>query len=118
MWIFTNRAFLSIVRHSDKPNILIVRSRFPGHVESVFPRANVTEDTGTDYRYRAELNSKEVSRVIARLVSQIDYPNFKDSLSDETYLNCCFDVYWAVLKHSGNWDFSQFDYLGEESNEA
>ncbi len=104
MWLFTQKGFLSIVRHSDKPNILIVRSRFQGHIQRVFPKAIVTEDTGTDYQYRAQINLKEVSRVIARLVSQIDYPNFKNSLNmnDENYVNCCFDVYNSVARNSGD----------------
>lgn len=120
MWLFTNRAFLSVVRHSDKPNVLLVRSRFPNHIQRVFHKAIVTEDTGTDYRYRAELNSKEVSRVIARLVSQIDYPNFKDSLnmSDENYANCCLDVYNSVARNSGEWDLDNFIYGRRETDET
>ena len=119
MWLFTNRAFLSVVRHSDKPNILIVRSRFPNHIETVFPGANVTEDTGTDYRYRAELNPKEVSEAIAKMVSEIDYDNFKNSLdtNDERYLDCCFDVYNSVARNSGDWDFDKFIYGRREPDE-
>ena len=110
MWLFTNRAFLSIVRHSDKPNVLLVRSRFPNHIQTIFPKAHVTEDVGTDYRYRAELKTEEVSKAIAKMILNIDYPNFKGSLdmNDEDYLNCCLDVYIAVAKNSVDWDLNQF----------
>jgi len=127
MWIFSQKAFLSIVRHTDKPNILIVRSRFRGHIEKMFPKACVNEDVTRDYRYRAELPIKEVSKVIARLVSKINYDNFKNSLDfyDERYLNCCLDVYHSVENYSEHItysntdrDFSQFQYLREEINEG
>ena len=118
MWLFTNRAFLSIVKHSDKPNVLLVRSRFPNHIQTIFPKAHVTEDVGTDYRYRAELKTEEVSKAIAKMILNIDYHNFKNSLNDEKYLNCCLDVYSVVAKNSDDWDFSQFQCLREELNEG
>ena len=123
MWIFSQKGFLSIVRHTAKPNVLIVRSRFQGHIERIFPKVRVEEDATRDYRYRAELPTKEVSKAIAGLVSGIDYDNFKGSLgtNDERYLNCCLDVYNSVLMNSEtntlaieNEDLSQFQYLREE----
>ena len=102
MWIFTQKGFLSIVRHSGKPNTLIVRSRFRGHIEKIFPKAVIEEDPTRDYRFRAELPAKEVSRVVARIVFQIDYPNFKNSLGldDEKYLESCVQVYNSVARNS------------------
>ena len=104
MWLFTHKGFLSIVRHTDKPNILVVRSRFRGHIEKMFPKARVKEDLTRDYRFRVELPIKEVSKVIEKLVSGIDYDNFKNSLDFyvEEYLNCCLDVYNSVLRNSDN----------------
>ncbi len=119
MWLFTSRGFLSIVRHSDRPGALIVRSRFPNHIQTIFPDAHVSEDAGTDYRYRAELNPKEVSRVIAKMILNIDYPNFKNSLDmDEDYTNCCLEVYLAVAKNSGSWDLENFIYGRRETDEV
>lgn len=118
MWIFTQKGFLSIVRHIDKANVLIVRSRFRGHIEKIFPNAVIEEDSTKDYRFRAEVPAKEVSRVVARMVSEIDYDNFKNSLDfyDERYMDCCLDVYHSVLRNAG--DFSQFKHLREELNEG
>ena len=104
MWIFTQKGFLSIVRHIDKANILIVRSRFKGHIERVFPKARVEEDATRDYRFRAELPIEEVSKMIANMVSQIDYHNFKDSLSDEIYFESCVQIYNLLAKNSIEWD--------------
>jgi hypothetical protein len=120
MWIFTNRAFLSIVKHTDKPNVLVVRSRFPNHIQTIFPKAHVTENVGTDYRYRAELNPEEVSKAITRLVSEIDYDNFKNSLNiyDEKYLDCCLDVYNSVARISGDWNLENFILGRRETDES
>ncbi len=117
MWIFTNKGFLSVVRHSDKPGVLVVRSRFKGHIEKIFPKAQVIEDGTRDYKFRTELPVREVARVISRLVAEINYPNFKDSLSDKNYLNCCFDVYNSVARNSGNWDFDNFILGRRETDE-
>jgi hypothetical protein len=120
MWIFCQKAFLSIVRHIDKPEILIVRSRFKGHIEEVFFKAIVEEDATRDYRFRAELPIKEVSTVIARLVSEICYDNFKNSLdtNDQGYLESCIDVYNSVARNSSEWDLDNFIYGRRESNEG
>jgi len=127
MWIFSQKGFLSVVAHNTKPDILTVRSRFKGHIEKIFGGICVLEDAGRDYRYRAELPKKEVSKAIARLVSEICYDNFKGSLnmSEEDYLNCCIDVYNSVLMNSEtnslaieNEDLSQFKYLREKPNEG
>jgi hypothetical protein len=118
MWIFSQKAFLSVVAHNTKPDILIVRSRFKGHIEKIFPNAHVLEDPNKDYRFRAELDIKEVARVIAEMVLTIRYDNFKASLDmyDERYMDCCLDVYHSVLRNAG--DFSQLYSWQEELNES
>jgi hypothetical protein len=120
MWVFSQQGFISIVRHIDKPNVLIVRSRFQGHIERIFPNVRVEEDGERDYRFRAELPVKEVSKVIARLVSEIDYDNFKNSLdmNDERYLESCIDVYNSVARNSGDWDLDNFLYGMRETDES
>jgi hypothetical protein len=127
MWIFMQKGFVSIVRHTDKPEILIVRSRFKGHIESVFPKAHVIEDAGRDYRFRTELSPKVVSEAIAKMVLKIGYDNFKACLNkdDQSYFESCIQVYDAVLMNSETdtlaiegGDFNQFQYLREELNEG
>jgi hypothetical protein len=107
MWIFTQRGFLSIVRHAEKENVLTVRSRFKGHIETIFPGAIVQEGAGTDYEYRSELPAKEVSEAIARMIEEIEYSNFKDSLKegDSEYLFCALDVYDSVQVIQGGSTF-------------
>ncbi len=120
MWVFTQKGFLSIVRHSEKPEVLLVRSRFKGHIEKVFPKVTVEEDPTRDYRYRAEFPIKEVSRVIGKLVSEICYDNFKACLeSDERgYYESCIDTYYVVAKHSVDWDLDSPLYGRRETDET
>lgn len=80
-WIVLNDAFLSIVAHRDLPDALLVRARASGHIEAVFPDAEVEESVEADYRYRATLSRREVAEAIAARLGQIDYPNFKNSIS-------------------------------------
>lgn len=104
-----------------------MRSRFRGHIEKIFPQARVEEDATRDYRFRVELDIKEVARAIERMVSEICYDNFKGSLDmrDERYFESCISVYNSVLMNSEtnaltieNEDLGQFQYLREEPNES
>lgn len=102
MWLFTNRGFLSVVKHSDKRGVLIIRSRFPNHIQRIFPNAHVIEDPNRDYRFRAEIPAKQVAERIGAAVLNIDYESFKDSVDtkDWEYLSCCIDVYHTVRSYS------------------
>lgn len=106
MWIFTRDGFLSIVQHNDKPDILIVRSRFKGHIERIFG-VLADKDTGTDYEYRAEISRAIVSGVMSDLIKDIDYGNFKNELGtkvyklDKNYVRRCWATYEVML---GNYD--------------
>ncbi len=101
MWLFTRDGFLSIVEHEDDRNLLLVRSRFNGHIENIFGRdVDVQKDAGTDYEYRAEIKRERVAKVIGDLVLDIDYGNFKEELhnkyrfkKDRVYLNRIWAVY-------------------------
>jgi hypothetical protein len=108
MWIFCRDGFLSIVQHWEKPDILIVRSRFKGHIQRIFGDvAVVEEETGTDYEYRAFLSKELVSKVIADAINDIDYGNFKNELGskvkrlDATYVRRCWATYEVM---SGNYE--------------
>lgn len=82
MWIFTKKAFVSIVEDHFDPNVLLVRARLEGDLERFWPDAEVEVTPDHDYRYRARLGRQAVAAVIAREVLDIDYPNYKASLED------------------------------------
>lgn len=84
MWVYLTDALLSIVAHREQPEALLVRARFPGDIERVFPAARVTETPGADYRFRATLPREAVAQALAAAAQAIDYPNFKATLRSDT----------------------------------
>lgn len=99
MWVFTSKAFLSIVAHKDDPSIRLVRARCKGDIEAVFPDVDVFEDAMADYRYRAVIPVDEVAFVIGLQVFDMDYTNFKNSIPSDKheYHSTCMDV-WCVMR--------------------
>ena len=105
MWIFLNNAFLSIVdpdgaydgRDGPVGTRLLVRGRFKGDIERIFPRAKVTETPSRDYRYRAMIAREEVAKALAEAVMQNGAKNFKGSTKErwrhDTYMRC-----WTVME--------------------
>ena len=79
MWLFSKNNFLSIVENHDDPEMLLVRARFRGDIEEIFPDAEVIEGEGTDYLFRAWVKRTEVADVLRAQVINIDYPNFKSA---------------------------------------
>lgn len=96
MWIFTSTGFLSVVAHRAKPDHLLVRARRAGEIESVFPNAATFTMDLADYLHRAILPRGEVADAIAASICNMQYDNFKNSISDNEYHNACFGV-WNVM---------------------
>lgn len=97
MWVFSRNSFLSIVGHTHKPDILLVRSRFPGHIEHAFPTARVMTAPDADYPFRAEVQDLTVAAWLSTAVMDIDYPNFKGSIEKPLYARACSEV-WHTLR--------------------
>lgn len=95
MWLYLNDAFLSVVAHRQRPDVLLVRARIGGDLERVFPGAKVARTPSADYRYRAEIPRGEFARVLAERALAIDYPNFKGSVEDEARHDAYLAL-WAV----------------------
>jgi hypothetical protein len=43
----------------------------------------ISEDAGTDYRFRAKARCDEVGKAARKMVKQIDYENFNDEVADK-----------------------------------
>lgn len=98
MWICTNQAFLSVV-HKDCPkDYLMVRARVKGHIEAVFPDADVRQTLGTDYQFRAVVSRIDVANALAELTFDIEYNNFKNSVEDDDLHNAYSRV-WGVMSN-------------------
>ncbi len=96
MWILMNDSMLSVVRHNTLPDTLLVRARLAGDIEQVFPSAQVAENGGSDYRFRASVPEQEVAEAVRRRVLDIDYGNFKSSVPEPKRHQAYFKV-WDVL---------------------
>jgi hypothetical protein len=100
MWIFTTRGFYSIVQ-SDKPDHMLVRSRFRGDIENLFPDiedAEVVVTPERDYLYRAVVHRDTVQIALANLVPDIDYPNFKDAVLDDRRHPAYGEVWYTMYR--------------------
>jgi hypothetical protein len=82
MWVFTSTGFYSIVIDRDNSDRLLVRARVAGDIEALWPKAEVVENKGTDYRFRASIRRNDVEKTIYKAVKAIDYDNFKSAVRD------------------------------------
>ena len=99
MWVMLNDSFLSIVENMNNPEELLVRARIKGDIEKIFPKAKVFEDNNADYKYRTFLLKNEVANEIIKNISEINYDNFKNSISktdSERYL--AYTKVWGELR--------------------
>lgn len=97
MWIFLSDSFLSIVDKGDASGkTLLVRARGKGEIERVFPDAQVTQGTGTDYRFRARIEREAVAQKLAAQIRGIDYSNFKSSVQEQKRHDSYMGV-WQVM---------------------
>jgi hypothetical protein len=83
---------------ADRDNVanLLVRARMNGHIENVFPDANVFTMEAADYKYRALICRDEVQRAITDQISKIDYDNFKNSVGDRQLHDAYLQI-WRVM---------------------
>jgi hypothetical protein len=106
MWLCTAEAFLSVVADRESPTHLLVRGRVAGHIESVFPDAKVTISETADYRYRARLPRKAVAAVFSKMVRDITYDNFKNSVTSSS-LHLAYTAIWRMMRNLQSRDNSR-----------
>jgi hypothetical protein len=83
MWFCFKDAFLSVVHKDCSNDELLVRARVKGHIEAIFPRAQVQRTAGADYLYRAVLTREEVGQMLTQLTMSYEAANFKSSVKDQ-----------------------------------
>ena len=96
MWICTSSSFLSIVADRANKDRLLVRARIAGHIEAVFPEAEVFSKIGSDYEFRSFIPREEVMQVIAKQVGDIKYDNFKNSVKNHALHNAYLG-FWSIM---------------------
>lgn len=96
MWICLSDAFFSIVDPAKGGNDLLVRARRNGDIERYFPGHKVERTVGRDYLFRASVPRGVVAATIATSVSDIEYPNFKNSVRDDK-LHTAYSGFWNIM---------------------
>jgi 8-oxo-dGTP pyrophosphatase MutT (NUDIX family) len=88
MWLITPIGFFSIVQKAtDKGrNTLTVRARVRSDLEVLREKylpalGEIRESRSNDYRFRAVASRAEVSAAAAKLITDLDYSNFKSEVS-------------------------------------
>lgn len=98
MWIFTKRGFISAVEDRNDRGMILVRARFRGHLEALFPGEHIEYTPSADYRYRTRIPRGEFGGALEMMAADIDYPNFKNAIdkNDELYAWACQEV-WKLM---------------------
>lgn len=105
MWVYLNNSFLSIIDpqgayDGSKGPVgknLLVRGRFKGDIERVFPKARVIETPDRDYRYRATIARERVAEAMYRAVMANGAKNFKGS-TKETWRHDAYQSCWFAME--------------------
>ena len=100
MWIMMNNSYFSIVKNTKKKDHLLVRGRVNGDIEKIFPKAQVIERQGSDYKYRASIPKWIVSNVMKKEIEKINYDNFKNSVSSKEHFRhrVYFEVWMKLME--------------------
>jgi hypothetical protein len=96
MWVFLTDAALSIVADPEIPDNLLVRSRFEGDIESVFPFMKADRTDG-DYPFQKSIERDVVAAAISQRLRAIDYDSLRESVQDDERHETYFQI-WAALR--------------------
>lgn len=96
MWIFTSKGMVSIVRHRNEPQLMMVRARQPDVLKTLFPEEKLLITPDADYRYRMEVPQSDVINALEDQLETMQYDNFKNSIEDHDYHTACSKV-WSVM---------------------
>jgi len=114
MWLFSKTGFISVVVDRGNSDRLLVRARFAGDIEQIFgPAILVRETPFADYRFRAFIRRREFTKIVARMIDEMDYDNFKNAVAprDPERISAYMSV-WSVMERA-----QQDKVAGEESEE-
>jgi hypothetical protein len=87
MWLITNFGFFSIVQKTGDRD-LTIRTRVRGDLETLREKylpglGEITKSEVTDYRYRAKVSPAELAETMGKIIRDITYDNFKNSVADK-----------------------------------
>jgi hypothetical protein len=96
MWIFLPNSFISVVQKPGDTDLLTVRARIKGDIETVFPDAKVEANKGTDYKYRARVPREIVAKALHDQVMGVNWANFKSAVKAKKRHDAYMGV-WSAM---------------------
>lgn len=107
MWICHNEGFVSIVADRSNKDRLLVRARREEDLRAVLgdtaKKVEIFSDRGADYKWRAFVDRKVMSAIIANHILDIDYDNFKNSVKNDE-LHDLYAGFWQ-----DHWNYQKND---------
>lgn len=102
MWLFCKSGFYSAVLDRDDPSRMLVRSRFQGDLERLFPFASVEHTPEADYPFRTFVPRSEWEIAVLSEAETIDYTNFKSAAHDGTRRDGAYMSVWGAMRRAQN----------------
>jgi len=100
MWTMHRRGFYSVVARRDDASKVLVRARCERDIDALsdlLPGAKSVHTPDADYHWRLECTVQEWSAAVAKMATEIDYPNFKAAISDKAHHRAYLDVWYDLL---------------------
>jgi hypothetical protein len=105
MWLFSTRGFFSVVKHAYEHGHLLVRARLREDIDQM--ARLLAEETGRpftpqmtpegDYLYRLDVPRADFARVLARLLAEVDYINFKTAAHGSPGRDQAYGRVWSIM---------------------
>ena len=103
MWIFTPKGMVSCVRHTTKPDTILVRARAKSHILEFIgdnQAARYFHLDKCDYNHRAEISMTAFTARLLEHAHNITYPDFKGSIPKDPeftpYYTACHNVWHCM----------------------
>lgn len=104
MWIATNFGWFSVVEDRNDSDMVFIRGRSIEHMDHLTDYTDkiidrnieLIEMISADYRYRIHISKEEFKSLMALVIDDINYDNFKNSIKSPKYKHALMGV-WRII---------------------
>jgi len=101
MWIFSRSGFISVVAHTEKPEILLVRSRDEGSLLSLQEAtgAGLKRTPANELPHRIEVPREALIAWVSEQISELNYSDYKPKIgTDRPEFDAALRRVWAAMR--------------------
>ena len=105
MWTMHRRGFFSVVAKYGDESKVLVRARCERDIralDDLLPEAKPVRTPDADYEWRLECTIEQWSTAVAKMATEIDYPNFKAAINDKAHHRAYLNVWHDLLPLTGS----------------